>query len=313
MGASGGGLGWKVFGLIVSIGLIIGGLSGQMVLRGTNSSAALVVFGLLWLVYDIYRLYKHFNPDPEVEVAADGTAASDGQATAAGQATALGIPQRSSLPLVAAGVMLLNVLCVLVPRFPAVFALVRGAVPANPLFLVQFLGVFPGIVFVVLVLAVLKKNIRLLIVPIVVKMVINIAIAFVPAFGVGARVNPSFLVGLFLEVALLAFIALTVAGKMPSKVPLLVASLVIGVLALLNYFAQWALPITRLGAPPSNLLVALVFNTLGIPCFYGAHALVAVALEKLSAHAADAEGARGAVGMPGGTGPRNGESAEVLT
>ena len=45
---------WNIIQLLLSVGLIIGGLSGEMVLRGTNSSSALVVFGFLWLAYDIY-------------------------------------------------------------------------------------------------------------------------------------------------------------------------------------------------------------------------------------------------------------------
>jgi hypothetical protein len=47
---------WNILQLLISIGLIIGGLSGEMVLRGTNSSLALVAVGFLWLAYDIYRI-----------------------------------------------------------------------------------------------------------------------------------------------------------------------------------------------------------------------------------------------------------------
>jgi hypothetical protein len=47
---------WNILQLLISIGLIIGGLSGKMVLRGTDSSLALVAVGFLWLVYDIYRI-----------------------------------------------------------------------------------------------------------------------------------------------------------------------------------------------------------------------------------------------------------------
>ena len=52
-------LGWKIFGLFVSIGLIIGGLSGEWVLRGTESSSALVVVGFLFLIWDIYAIATH--------------------------------------------------------------------------------------------------------------------------------------------------------------------------------------------------------------------------------------------------------------
>jgi len=52
-------LGWKIVGLLVSIGLIIGGLSGELVLRGTNSSPALVVVGVLFLIWDIISIATH--------------------------------------------------------------------------------------------------------------------------------------------------------------------------------------------------------------------------------------------------------------
>jgi len=50
---------WKIIQLLLSIALIIGGLSGEFVLRGTNSSGLLVVFGFVWLIYDIYAIYKY--------------------------------------------------------------------------------------------------------------------------------------------------------------------------------------------------------------------------------------------------------------
>lgn len=37
--------------------MIIGGLTGSLVLRGTHSSIALVVVGVLFLIYDISKLY----------------------------------------------------------------------------------------------------------------------------------------------------------------------------------------------------------------------------------------------------------------
>jgi len=52
-------LGWKIFGLIFSLFLIWGGLSGEMALRGTHSSTALVVVGCLFLIWDIYALATH--------------------------------------------------------------------------------------------------------------------------------------------------------------------------------------------------------------------------------------------------------------
>ena len=52
-------LGGKILGLIVSIGLIAGGLSGEMVLRGTESSGALVAVGFCFLIWDIFSIAKH--------------------------------------------------------------------------------------------------------------------------------------------------------------------------------------------------------------------------------------------------------------
>ena len=61
-------LGWKIFGLFFSIALIIGGLSGEWVLRGTESSGALVVVGFLFLLWDIYAIATHKKqPAEEVE------------------------------------------------------------------------------------------------------------------------------------------------------------------------------------------------------------------------------------------------------
>ena len=47
-------LGWIIISLVISVALICSGLSGEGVLRGTNSSAALVAVGTLFLLYDIY-------------------------------------------------------------------------------------------------------------------------------------------------------------------------------------------------------------------------------------------------------------------
>ena len=63
------GLGGKIFGLIVSVVLIIGGLSGKLVLRGTNSSTALVVAGVIFLIIDIYQVVTHSKKAREAEEA----------------------------------------------------------------------------------------------------------------------------------------------------------------------------------------------------------------------------------------------------
>jgi hypothetical protein len=52
-------MGQKIIGLLVSIGLIIGGASGGFVLRGTNSSTALIVAGVVFLIFDIYSIATH--------------------------------------------------------------------------------------------------------------------------------------------------------------------------------------------------------------------------------------------------------------
>lgn len=61
------GTGGKIFGLVVSIALIIGGLSGELVLRGTDSSGALVAVGILFLIWDIYSLAKGSSQGKKAE------------------------------------------------------------------------------------------------------------------------------------------------------------------------------------------------------------------------------------------------------
>jgi len=48
----------KIFGLLISIGLIIAGLSGDFVLVGTNSSTALVIAGVIFLIIDIVGIVR---------------------------------------------------------------------------------------------------------------------------------------------------------------------------------------------------------------------------------------------------------------
>jgi hypothetical protein len=66
--APAGGLGGMIFGLLVSIGLIIGGMSGEMVLRGTDSSAALIAAGFLFLIIDIIAIVNHFIKKKQYEL-----------------------------------------------------------------------------------------------------------------------------------------------------------------------------------------------------------------------------------------------------
>lgn len=52
------GYGGDIVGILISIFLIVGGLSGRMVLRFTDSSPALVVAGFLFLAWDIFSLVR---------------------------------------------------------------------------------------------------------------------------------------------------------------------------------------------------------------------------------------------------------------
>ncbi|MCR5617192.1 MAG: hypothetical protein K6F83_02755 [Clostridiales bacterium] len=45
--------GGSLWGILISVGMILGGLSGRFVLRGTQSSGALVLVGIVFLVIDI--------------------------------------------------------------------------------------------------------------------------------------------------------------------------------------------------------------------------------------------------------------------
>ncbi|MDR2653137.1 MAG: hypothetical protein LBC68_12660 [Prevotellaceae bacterium] len=60
---------WKIIQLLISTGLIIGGLSGEFVLRGTDSSGLLVVFGFIWLIYDIYSIYAYKKARSDIQKA----------------------------------------------------------------------------------------------------------------------------------------------------------------------------------------------------------------------------------------------------
>ena len=49
----------NIIGLIIAIVMIIGGLSGGLVLRGTNSSGLLVIVGLGFAAYELYRAWRN--------------------------------------------------------------------------------------------------------------------------------------------------------------------------------------------------------------------------------------------------------------
>ena len=57
----------RIIGLLISIGMIFAGLSGEFVLAGTESSAALVVFGLVFLVVDIIGMVKASKKQEELK------------------------------------------------------------------------------------------------------------------------------------------------------------------------------------------------------------------------------------------------------
>ena len=48
----------RIIGLLISIALIIMGLSGEYVLKGTDSSTALVVVGFLFLLWEVFGLVR---------------------------------------------------------------------------------------------------------------------------------------------------------------------------------------------------------------------------------------------------------------
>ena len=45
-----------IISIIISVIMIVGGLTGQLVLRGTGSSAALVVIGVILLIIDVVKI-----------------------------------------------------------------------------------------------------------------------------------------------------------------------------------------------------------------------------------------------------------------
>jgi hypothetical protein len=68
---------WKIIQLLISIGLIIGGLSGELVLKGTNSSSLLVVFGFVWLIYDIYSIYAYKKAQAKIRESIEESIANE--------------------------------------------------------------------------------------------------------------------------------------------------------------------------------------------------------------------------------------------
>ena len=61
----------RIIGLLISIALIIMGLSGEYVLKGTESSTALVVVGVLFLVVDIIGIVRAKKNDDNNDTPAE--------------------------------------------------------------------------------------------------------------------------------------------------------------------------------------------------------------------------------------------------
>lgn len=51
----------RIIGLLISIGLIIAGASGSFVLKGTDSSTALIIAGVVFLIIDIIGIIRAKN------------------------------------------------------------------------------------------------------------------------------------------------------------------------------------------------------------------------------------------------------------
>ena len=51
----------RIIGLLISTGLIIAGLSGSFVLKGTDSSLALLIAGVVFLIFDIIGIIRANN------------------------------------------------------------------------------------------------------------------------------------------------------------------------------------------------------------------------------------------------------------
>jgi hypothetical protein len=61
----------RIIGILVSVALIIMGLSGEYVLKGTESSTALVVVGFLFLIVDIIGIVRAKKNDDNNDTPAE--------------------------------------------------------------------------------------------------------------------------------------------------------------------------------------------------------------------------------------------------
>ena len=64
----------RIIGILVSVALIIMGLSGEYVLKGTESSTALVVVGFLFLLWEVFGLVRDKKKEDDNQNDTDASA-----------------------------------------------------------------------------------------------------------------------------------------------------------------------------------------------------------------------------------------------
>ncbi|MDR0840270.1 MAG: zinc ribbon domain-containing protein [Christensenellaceae bacterium] len=242
-----GGLAGKILSLLVSAGLVIGGLSGRFVLRGTNSSGLLVAFGLLWLAYDIFSIVMHYKKGGE---AVPNAATSTGTA-------GLALPDGSKAFVIAAALMAVSV------AVPLLLNIAAGGFNIR-----LVLSALSGIVFIVLALSLFKKNIQLLIIPAALDI-------FVRVIGIiGYTPSPSYYIRLIADIALLVAVIVTVSGTRASNRPLFFTAIGACAITLVSY----VITVLRYGQGVSFITI------LTLLCYYGAYFVIAAALAPATLH-----------------------------
>ena len=64
----------RIIGILVSVALIIMDLSGEYVLKGTESSTALVVVGFLFLLWEVFGLVRDKKKEDDNQNDTDASA-----------------------------------------------------------------------------------------------------------------------------------------------------------------------------------------------------------------------------------------------
>jgi hypothetical protein len=196
----GDGLFWKITALLVSVGLIVGGYSGELVLRGTNSSTALIVVGFVLLAWNLLSLGAHFWKQDKEEAAAP-----EGAGFAPEAAGGLAVRGRGLL-IAAAALMLANLLLSL-PGFRASVA---------HLFDVLGLLTFAGqLLFIVLALTAYRRRPWVLAIPAGLELLRCSVLAF-------SAPSAHTLINAGVWAALVVFTALAGSGLFASNRPLLI-------------------------------------------------------------------------------------------